>query len=178
MTTSCKCILDSYCKTCFYRNPQTIPPFDYEYWNSTIWLEQMTVNGWGAFNGGSSNNGNSTLYDNKKIPDIVKNANINLENVNFQHIIKVLDEYEADSEIQVDIDSLSNFILENNKELNSWSVVLVQKPGTAKKLLDINWQMKFYNKNNIIELQDVTGISRKWEEKETSKTKTISSLFN
>ena len=124
-----------------------------------------------------SNNGNSTLYDNKKIPDIVKNANINLENVNFQHIIKVLDEYEADSEIQVDIDSLSNFISENNKELNSWSVVLVQKPGTAKKLLDINWQMKFYNKNNIIELQDVTGISRKWEEKETSKTKTISSFL-
>ena len=113
----------------------------------------------------------------KKIPDIVKNANINLENVNFQHIIKVLDEYEADSEIQVDIDSLSNFISENNKELNSWSVVLVQKPGTAKKLLDINWQMKFYNKNNIIELQDVTGISRKWEEKETSKTKTISSFL-
>ena len=60
MTTSCKCILDSYNKKCFYRNPQTMPALEYEYWNSTTWLEQATVNGWGAFNGGSSNNGNST----------------------------------------------------------------------------------------------------------------------
>jgi len=60
MTSSCKCILDSYNKKCFYRNPQTIPPLEYEYWNQTIWLEQATTNGWGAFNGGSSNNGNST----------------------------------------------------------------------------------------------------------------------
>jgi len=60
MTTSCKCILDSYNKKCFYRNPQTIPSLEYEYWNSTTWLEQATTNGWGAFNGGSSNNGNST----------------------------------------------------------------------------------------------------------------------
>jgi hypothetical protein len=37
-----------------------MPPLEYQYWNQTIWLEQATTNGWGAFNGGSSNNGNST----------------------------------------------------------------------------------------------------------------------
>ncbi len=63
MTTSCKCILDSYNKKCFYRNPQTIPTFEYQYWNETTWLQQATTNGWGAFNGGSSNNGNKT-FDN------------------------------------------------------------------------------------------------------------------
>jgi hypothetical protein len=50
MTSSCKCILDSYNKKCFYRNPQTMPPLEYEYWNETTWLQQATVNHWGAFN--------------------------------------------------------------------------------------------------------------------------------
>jgi hypothetical protein len=121
--------------------------------------------------------GNSTLYNNKNIPEIVKNTNINFENVNFQHIIKLLDEYEAHTEIQVDIDSLSNFISENNKELNSWSVVLAQKNNSAKKLHGIDWKLEFYSKENKIELQEVTGLSRKWEENELSKTKTISSFL-
>ncbi len=60
MTTSCKCILDSYNKKCSYRNPQTMPPLEYEYWNQTIWLNNATVDQWGAFNGGSTNNGNNT----------------------------------------------------------------------------------------------------------------------
>ena len=36
MTTSCKCILYSYNKKCFYRNPQTMPPLEYQYWNETF----------------------------------------------------------------------------------------------------------------------------------------------
>ena len=63
MTTSCKCILDSYNKKCFYRNPQTMPSLEYQYWNETFWMNNSTTNGWGAFNGGSSNNGNKT-FDN------------------------------------------------------------------------------------------------------------------
>ena len=63
MTTSCKCILDSYNKKCFYRNPQTIPSLEYEYWNSTTWLQQATVNHWGAFNQNQNNTGdNSSGY--------------------------------------------------------------------------------------------------------------------
>ena len=50
MTSSCKCILDSYNKKCFYRNPQTMPSLEYEYWNETTWLQQATTNHWGAFN--------------------------------------------------------------------------------------------------------------------------------
>ena len=60
MTSSCKCILDSYNKKCFYRNPQTMPSLEYQYWNETFWLNNATVDQWGAFNGGSSNNGNKT----------------------------------------------------------------------------------------------------------------------
>jgi hypothetical protein len=37
-----------------------MPPLEYQYWNETTWLQQATFNGWGAFNGGSSNNGNKT----------------------------------------------------------------------------------------------------------------------
>jgi hypothetical protein len=124
-----------------------------------------------------STNGNSILHDNNNIPDIVKNNNINFENVNFRNIINVLDEYEAHPEIQVDIDSLSNFISENENELNNWSVVLVQKSLSSIELLGINWKMEFYNKNNIIELQSITGLLRKWEEKEETQTKTISSFL-
>ena len=60
MTSSCKCILDSYNKKCFYRNSQTIPPLEYQYWNETFWMNNSTTNGWGSFLGGSSNNGNQT----------------------------------------------------------------------------------------------------------------------
>ncbi len=57
---NCGCNYISCCRTCSYKNPQSIPALKYEYWNQTTWLEQATTNGWGAFNGGSSNNGNRT----------------------------------------------------------------------------------------------------------------------
>lgn len=57
---TCGCNYISCCRSCKYRNPQTMPPLEYEYWNETTWLEQATTNGWGAFNGGSTNNGNQT----------------------------------------------------------------------------------------------------------------------
>ena len=57
---NCGCNYISCCRSCFYRNPQTMPPLEYQYWNETTSLEQANTNGWGAFNGGSSNNGNQT----------------------------------------------------------------------------------------------------------------------
>ena len=59
MTSSCKCILDSYNKKCSYRNPQTMPPLEYEYWNETTWLQQATVNHWGAFNQNQNSTGDN-----------------------------------------------------------------------------------------------------------------------
>lgn len=119
----------------------------------------------------------TSLFNNFNIPVIVKNSNINLTNVEFQNIVKLLDEYESHPDIQVDIDSLSNFITENNNELNTWSVVLVQKPGTSKDLIGIDWNMEFYNKNNQLEFQKVTGVIRKWDESEKSDTRIISSFL-
>jgi hypothetical protein len=124
-----------------------------------------------------SQDGNSILYNNSHIPDIVKNNNINFTNVSHSHIVQLLDEYEAHPDIQVDMDSLSNFISENKSELDSWSVVLVQKPGNAKILKGIDWHMKYYNKSNVLEDQIITGVLRKWEETEKSDTKIISSFL-
>ena len=57
---NCGCNYISCCRSCSYKNPQSMPPLEYEYWNQTTWMNNATFNGWGAFNGGSSNNGNST----------------------------------------------------------------------------------------------------------------------
>jgi hypothetical protein len=57
---NCGCNYISCCRSCSYKSPNTIPPLEYQYWNETIWLQQATVNHWGAFNGGSTNNGNNT----------------------------------------------------------------------------------------------------------------------
>jgi len=57
---NCGCDYISCCRSCSYKNPQNMPPLEYEYWNQTIWMNNATFNGWGAFNGGSSNNGNNT----------------------------------------------------------------------------------------------------------------------
>ena len=104
------------------------------------------------------------LYDNSKIPEIVKNNNINFEKVKYTYITSLLEEYEVPDELQVDIDSLSDFIFKNKKELDFWSVVLAQKPGSAIALESIDWQMEFYNKDNILLKQSITGVQRKWED--------------
>lgn len=59
MTSSCKCILDSYNKKCSYRNPQTIPTFEYQYWNETFWMNNSTTNHWGAFNQNQNSTGDN-----------------------------------------------------------------------------------------------------------------------
>ncbi len=57
---TCGCNYISCCRSCKYKNPQTMPSLEYQYWNETFWMNQATFNGWGAFNGGSTNNGNQT----------------------------------------------------------------------------------------------------------------------
>ncbi len=60
---NCGCNYISCCRSCSYRSPNTMPPLEYEYWNQTIWLEQATTNGWGAFNQNQNNTGdNSSGY--------------------------------------------------------------------------------------------------------------------
>lgn len=56
---SCGCNYISCCRSCSYRNPQTIPTFEYQYWNETIWLQQATVNHWGAFNQNQNSTGDN-----------------------------------------------------------------------------------------------------------------------
>jgi hypothetical protein len=123
---------------------------------------------------------NSILFDNAKIPQIVKNNNINYENIEYKYITKLLSEYEAHKSIQVDIDSLTNYIYENKSELNYWSVVLVQKFGDALELQNINFELEFYNKNNVLQTQKITGVRRKWEELEDDESdlRTISQFLD
>lgn len=125
------------------------------------------------------NNEETVLYNNREIPKIVKNNNINFTNVDYNYILNLLDEYEAHKEIQTELNLLSTFIKENNKEINKWSVVLAQKPENKQILENINWRLDYYNKNNIIENQEVYGLVRKWEELEnTNDTKTISNFLD
>jgi hypothetical protein len=123
---------------------------------------------------------NSKLFDNSKIPQIVKNNNINYENIEYSYITKLLSEYEAHKSIQVDIDSLTNFINENKKELNRWSVVFVQKFGDPLELPNVNFELEFYNKNNVLQTQKITGLTRKWDEQDDDKsdTRTISQFLD
>lgn len=123
---------------------------------------------------------NSKLFDNGKIPNIVKNNNINFENIEYSHITKLLSEYEAHKSIQVDIDSLTNFINENKKELKNWSVVFVQKLGDPLELTNINFELEFYNKSNVLQTQKITGLRRKWNETEDDKSdlRTISQFLD
>ena len=60
---NCGCNYISCCRSCSYKNPQTMPPLEYEYWNETTWLQQATVNHWGAFNQNQNSTGdNSSGY--------------------------------------------------------------------------------------------------------------------
>jgi len=122
----------------------------------------------------------SNLFDNSKIPQIVKNNNINYQNIEYSYITKLLSEYEAHKSIQVDIDSLTNFINENKNELNSWSVVLAQKFGDPLELTNVNFELEFYNKNNVLQTQKITGLRRKWNELDDEKSdlRTISQFLD
>jgi len=60
---NCGCNYISCCKNCSYRNPQMMPPLEYEYWNETTWMNNATFNGWGAFNQNqNSTSDNSSGY--------------------------------------------------------------------------------------------------------------------
>jgi hypothetical protein len=127
-----------------------------------------------------SKDSKSNLYDNGKIPQIVKNNNLNFENVNFLNVTKLLAEYEGHKNIQVDLDSLINYIHENKAELNNWSVVLVQKLGESLELPDIDFELEFYDKNNDLKIQKITGVQRKWNEADddSSDLRTISNFLD
>jgi hypothetical protein len=126
-----------------------------------------------------SQDANSTLYDNNKIPKIVKNTNINYENIGYAKILKLIYEYESHKNIQVDLDSLAKYIEENKSELNSWSVVLIQKLGDPVEIQGLDFEMEFYNKYNVLESQIIKGVRRKWEEDlDNSDTRCISQFLD
>jgi hypothetical protein len=125
------------------------------------------------------NDPNTKLFDNSLIPDIVKNNNINFENVNYENIITLLTEYEAHKDIYVDIDSIIEYIKNNKSELNNWSVVLAQKPGNSIDLDGIDWELKYYDKNDKLKIQKVHGLKRKWEDDiQDPNTRTISQFLD
>ena len=59
----CSCIYLNCCKKCSYKNPQNMPPLEYEYWNTTWWMNFNTTDGWGGFPSSESGQNNNT-YDN------------------------------------------------------------------------------------------------------------------
>ena len=56
---SCGCNYISCCRSCSYKDPQTMPPLEYQYWNETFWMNNSTVNHWGAFNQNQNSTGDN-----------------------------------------------------------------------------------------------------------------------
>ena len=59
--------------------------------------------------------------------ELRKNKNVNYTNVDYKHIVELLNNYEAHGFIKDDIIALINFIKENSDKLNKWSLVLVNR---------------------------------------------------
>ena len=57
---------------------------------------------------------------------------------------------------------------------------MVQKFGDPLELTNVNFEFEFYNKNNALQIQKITGVKRKWEEIEddTSDLRTISQFLD
>ena len=58
--------------------------------------------------------------------------------------------------------------------------MLVQKFGEALELPNMNFELEFYNKNNVLQIQKITGLTRKWDEPEDDKSdsRTISQFLD
>lgn len=59
----CECIYKNCCPSCNYKDPRLIPPLEYDYWNTTVWNNWNTTDGWGPFPSSGSGQYNNT-YDN------------------------------------------------------------------------------------------------------------------
>jgi hypothetical protein len=103
----------------------------------------------------------ATLFDFTN-PDIeeVKNKNINLINVNYKHIINLLDGYKAHDKIKDDVIALSEFIKRNNSDLNQWSFVLVNKNTNNPKLSIPDFLVNYYNQSQLIQSKPLSMVKR------------------
>ena len=123
------------------------------------------------------NDKEAILFNNNTIPSDIKNYNINYLNVSYQLVTEFLQNQISHADIQPDINALINFILANSKELSRWSVVLAQKPNKPEDLGDLSWEMDFYNKHNLLGLNRITGLIRKYTSKD-NETLMFSSFLN
>jgi hypothetical protein len=105
---------------------------------------------------------NAKLFDmsSNDIPaELRKNKNVNYTNVDYKHIVELLNNYEAHDFIKDDFVALINFIKENKEKLEKWSLVLVNK-GDEKVP---NLLGDFYENNELQISKPLSKVKRKSE---------------
>lgn len=107
-------------------------------------------------------NNNIVLFDNKLIPNEIKNENYNFQNVKSNLIVEFLLKYNYHPDLNSEFRTLCNFIIENEHELPNWSVVLAQKNLNEKDGEYSQFELKF----NDINTKKIKLIQRAWDSEE------------
>lgn len=80
-----------------------------------------------------------------------KNNNINYCNVDYKLIIDFLKKYNADDSIQSDIDTLIDYIIKNDVELNKWSLSLVNRGNNLTDLEVIGKKISSVERTSVLD---------------------------
>lgn len=104
------------------------------------------------------NDSTAKLFNaNNNIPKELKNNNVNYTDVDFKHIINLLNNYEAHNRLKDDIASLIQYVRKNKEKLNKWSLVLVNRGINKFSYME----GEFYNENGDIVTQTIKNVKRK-----------------
>lgn len=118
-------------------------------------------------------NSNAKLFDNRNIPKLISNKNINYTGVDYKFVVEFLRKQRNHEQLQDDVTALIDFIIKNSKELSNWSVVLAQKPNNYCDLGDLKWRMKFYDLNNQLNEDFIGGLVRTPNDESKNLEKTL-----
>ena len=80
-----------------------------------------------------------------------KNNNINYCNVDYKLIIDFLKKYNADDSIQSDIDTLIDYIIKNDVELNKWSLSLVNRGNNLTDIKVIGKKISSVERTSVVD---------------------------
>ena len=120
---------------------------------------------------------NAKLFDmsNKDVPDQLRNnKNVNYTNVDYSHIVELLNNYEAHDSIKDDFVALTNFIKENKEKLEKWSLVLVNR-GYSKVSHLLG---DFYENNKLQTSKPLSKVRRKSKSHDNGTTRYFPSILD
>jgi hypothetical protein len=90
----------------------------------------------------------------------IKNKNINLINVNYKHVLNLLDGYKAHDKIKDEVTAVSEFIKRNNSDLKLWSFVLINKNTNNGELSIPEFLVDYYDQSELIKSKPISKVHR------------------